>query len=181
MSANLTKQHIWESFYELSGKMPFDKITVERIIARSGVSKATFYRHFRDKYDVLNYNSLAIAERLIGFKECKSWKDFLLLMFQEIEREIVYYRRAFKTSGQNAHSQFLYKYSFGIVRECYLTTYHKEELTPREYYMIAHYCHGCVDALEEWLKEPEGMSAEQMAELFYSVMPECLRDTWLTK
>ena len=179
VKTNLTKQHIWESFYALSATVPFDKLTVERIIAHSGVSKATFYRYFRDKYDVLNYNSLAIAERLIGWRRCKDWQEFLLLMFREIAREIDYYRRAFKTSGQNAHSRFLYEYSFSIVKECYLTTCNRQTLTAQETFMISHYCHGCVDTLEEWLSDPSQIPAESMAELFYQAMPECLRNTWI--
>ena len=179
MKSNFIKQHIWESFYELSATVPFHKLTVEKILSHSGVSKATFYRYFRDKYDVLNYNSLAIAERLIGWRKCKSWQEFLLLMFREIEREIDYYRRAFKTSGQNAHSRFLYEYSFSMVKNCYLTTYHRETLTPRETFMISHYCHGCVDTLEEWLRDPAQLSVEEMARLFYEAMPEPCRDTWI--
>ena len=179
VKANLTKQHIWESFYELSATIPFDKLTVERIIAHSGVSKATFYRHFRDKYDVLNYNSLAITERLIGWRRCKSWQQFLLLMFREIEKDMDYYRKAFRTSGQNAHSRFLYEYSFSVVKECYLTTSGRETLTAKETFMISHYCHGCVDTLEEWLLDPTRLSVEDMAELFYQAMPEQFRDTWI--
>lgn len=179
MNQNLTKLRIWEAFYELTGTIPFEKLTVEKIIERSGVSKATFYRHFRDKYDVLNYNSLAIAERLIGWQSCRNWHEFLQCMCREIEREIDYYRRAFKTSGQNAHSRFLFEYSFGIVKRCYLTTCGLDELNNEERYMIGHYCHGCVDTIEDWLHDPESLTAEQMADLFYNAMPECLRGTWL--
>ncbi len=170
---------IWDTFYELSATVPFEKITVERIIKESGVSKATFYRHFRDKYDVLNYNSLAIAERLIGWQPCKDWQDFLRCMFREIEASSSYFRKAFQTSGQNAHSRFLYEYSFGIVRECYLVTNKKEKLTKEEYYTIAHFCHGCVDSIADWLHDPEGISGEEMAELFYRLMPPSLQGTWI--
>ncbi len=179
MNQKFTKQMIWEAFYELSAAIPFEKLSVERIIKEAGVSKATFYRHFRDKYDVLNYNSLAIAERLIGWQTCKDWREFLLLMFREIERESEYYRRAFKTSGQNAHSRFLYEYSFGIVRECYLKTNGREELTKEEHCLIAHYCHGCVDSIADWLQDPARMSGDAMADLFYRVMPACLQGTWI--
>ena len=61
-----TKQHIWQSFSTLIRTTPFDKITVEMIIRESKVSKSTFYRHFRDKYDVLNYNSMEIADQQKG-------------------------------------------------------------------------------------------------------------------
>lgn len=181
MKQNLTKQHIWESFYELSATVPFEKLTVEKIIDHSGVSRATFYRHFRDKYDLMNYNSMAVAQRLIGWRECGSWQEFLYYMFVEIEKETGYFRRAFKTSGQNAHSRFLFEYSYGVVRECYMGSKGLAELSPSEHYMIAHYCHGCVDCIEDWLRDPEQISGADMAALFYNAMPACLRDTWLYK
>jgi len=181
MARSYTKQRIWEAFYELSSNVPFEKITVERIIEHCGVSKATFYRHFRDKYDVLNYNSMAIAEKIIGWQPCDGWHDFLLRMFTEIEREADYYRRAFKTSGQNAHSRFLFEYSYGIVKSCYMRTNRLEELTREEHYMIAHYCHGCVATIGDWLKDSSRPSAKQMADLFYHTMPKELQGTWNIK
>ena len=181
MKQNLTKQHIWESFYELSATVPFEKLTVEKIIHHSGVSRATFYRHFRDKYDLMNYTSMAVAQRLIGWRKCSSWQEFLYYMFMEIERDKDYFRRAFKTSGQNAHSPFLFEYSYSVAKECYMGSHSITELSMQEHYTIAHYCHGCVDCLEDWLRDPDAISAEEMAALFYKAMPECLRDTWLHK
>lgn len=181
MNQKFTKQLIWEAFYELNASIPFEKLTVEKIIQKSGVSKATFYRHFRDKYDVLNYNSLAIADRLISCHECKNWYEFMLVMFREIESEYEYYRRAFKTTGQNSHSRFLFELSYDVVKNCYMKSNQLEELSQREHYMIAHYCHGCVTALADWLEDPVRPSVEQIAELFYEVMPECLKGTWIVE
>ncbi len=181
MNKAYTRQRIWEAFYKLSASVPFEKLTVESICREAGVSKATFYRHFLDKYDVLNYNSLAIAQRLVHWERCRSWREFLQEMCLEIQREREYYRRAFNTSGQNAHSRFLYEYSFGMVRECYLLSRKQGELSTQERYMIAHYCHGCVDVLEEWLRNPEEITAAQMADIMYNAMPSVLRNTWLTE
>ncbi len=181
MHKKYIKQRIWDAFYELSRTVSFEKLTVEKIIQHSGVSKATFYRYFRDKYDVLNYHSMTAVERIIGGQPCRDWYEFLQCMFKEIERDMDYYRKAFKTSGQNAHSGFLFEYSYGVVRECYQTFYGVERLTSQEHYMIAHYCHGCVHTIEEWLLEPDRISGEELAEIFYRAMPEKLRGTWIMK
>lgn len=177
--SSYTKQRIFNAFNELLDHTPFEKITVEMIIRQSGVSKSTFYRHFHDKYDVLNFNSMALAERLIGQRVCHSWKEFLFHMFRGISEDSCYYRRAFRSSGQNAHSGFLYSYSFGIVANCYLTTTGKSELSVRDRYSISHYCHGCVGILQEWLNDMDALTPGDMAEIFYEAMPEYLRDTWV--
>ena len=177
MRDSFMKQRIWESFYELSATIPFDKLTVERIVAHCGISKATFYRHFRDKYDVLNFNSLGITRQYFNLKRCGSWHEFFVCMFREIEKDVDYYRRAFRTSGQNAHSHFLFEYTYGIVRDCFLKSNHKEALTEKEHYVISHYCHGCVDTLEQWLRNPESLPGSEMAALFYDAMPDSLKKT----
>ncbi len=181
MNKEYTKQRIWEAFYNLSVTVPFDKLTVESICREAGISKATFYRHFLDKYDVLNYNSLAIAQRLVHWERCSFWREFLIEMCIEIQREREYYRRAFNTSGQNAHSRFLFEYSFGMMKECYLRSKKKDGLEVQERYMIAHYCHGCVDVLEEWLHSSDEITAAQIAEIMYNAMPSSLRDTWIAE
>ena len=93
--------------------------------------KATFYRHFRDKYDVLNYNSLGITKRYFNVRLCGGWQDFFVCAFREVEKDLDYYRRAFRTSGQNAHARFLFEYTYSIVRDCFLKTNRKETPDPR--------------------------------------------------
>lgn len=179
-SQTATRQHIWQSFNALMRTTPFEKITVKMIIRESRISKSTFYRHFRDKYDVLNYNSMEIAEQLINRKVCYDWKEFLENMFLAIQENLNYFRKAFRSSGQNSHSGFLFSYSFSIVEGCYLRYTNTESLSIHDRYVISHYCHGCVGILQDWLNEPDIMTPKQMADIFYEAMPDYLKDSWLT-
>ena len=49
------KQKIAKSLEKLLKKKNFDDITVINIVEESGISKATFYRYFKDKYAVVEY------------------------------------------------------------------------------------------------------------------------------
>lgn len=179
LKKNQTKECIWNSLNELLNYTTFEKITVDMILSRSGISKSTFYRHFRDKYDVLNYSSTALAERLVEQRICNNWKEFFPHMFYAISQHSFYYKRAFQSSGQNAHSDFLYTYSYGFVERCYLFFTRGDVLSIYDRYMISHYCHGCVEILKEWLNEPDVLTPNEMAEIFYQSMPLYLRDAWL--
>ena len=88
MRNNQMKQRIWASFYALSESISFDRLTVEKIVAHCGISKATFYRHFRDKYDLLNYNALGITRQYFNLEHCGSWHEFFVCMFREIEKDV---------------------------------------------------------------------------------------------
>ena len=50
-----TKGIIVEAMKQLLAEQRFDKITVQNIIDRAHCSRGTFYRHFKDKYDIMNY------------------------------------------------------------------------------------------------------------------------------
>lgn len=51
----LTKDLLTLSFRELILKIPFDKITIKMITDGAGVIRPTFYKHFQDKYGILEY------------------------------------------------------------------------------------------------------------------------------
>ena len=50
-----TKYRMAQSIKGLMGRMPLDKITVKDIVADCGLTRQTFYRNFRDKYDLVNW------------------------------------------------------------------------------------------------------------------------------
>ena len=75
MSKDTTKQHITDCFNGLSRKYTLDQITVNMIAEAAGVSKSTFYRHFLDKYDVMNYNYKRVLDEIFSFNACKSWNE----------------------------------------------------------------------------------------------------------
>jgi len=50
-----TRQLLEKAFVELLGEKGFQAITVQDITERAGVNRATFYPHFDDKYDLLDY------------------------------------------------------------------------------------------------------------------------------
>ena len=51
----LTKDLLALSFKELIMKMPFEKITVKMITDGADVIRPTFYKHFQDKYEIIEY------------------------------------------------------------------------------------------------------------------------------
>ena len=44
-----------ESFKELVQEKPVEKITIKEITDRAGVIRVTFYNHFQDKYELLEW------------------------------------------------------------------------------------------------------------------------------
>ena len=53
--SNQTKHLLAESLQELMVTTPLEKISVNDIVDHAGVGRNTFYYHFEDKYDLVNW------------------------------------------------------------------------------------------------------------------------------
>ena len=53
MKRKTTKEILAESFRELAESKSVDRISVQEIVDNCDYSTATFYRHFKDKYDLI--------------------------------------------------------------------------------------------------------------------------------
>lgn len=82
-----------ESFKELALKQPIEKITIKEITDKAGVIRPTFYNHFQDKYDLLEWiidkELLEPVEPLI---QNGMINEALVLLFGSIERDKEFYR-----------------------------------------------------------------------------------------
>ena len=56
MKRKTSKEILAESFREVAERKNIDKITVKDITENCGYSPATFYRQFRDKYDLIAWD-----------------------------------------------------------------------------------------------------------------------------
>jgi AcrR family transcriptional regulator len=50
-----TKKAFMDAFSELYSEKPIEKISVQEITDKAGYNRSSFYQHFRDVYDLLDY------------------------------------------------------------------------------------------------------------------------------
>ena len=65
-----TRQRLADAVKAEMERAPLDKITVSQIVERAGVTRQTFYRNFRDKYDLVNWHFEELAQK--SFKQMAS-------------------------------------------------------------------------------------------------------------
>ena len=71
---NMTKTALAEALKDLMRKKPFARISVSDICESCGLNRKSFYYHFRDKYDLLNWIFYVdIVERIIALEEADAW------------------------------------------------------------------------------------------------------------
>ncbi len=63
MKRKTAKEILTASFQELAAEKSIDKIKIQEIVDNCGYSPATFYRNYKDKYDLIAWeHTRAVAE-----------------------------------------------------------------------------------------------------------------------
>ena len=66
-----TKKALFDAFIKLLSQKPFDEITVNELCDEAGVRRATFYKHYSDKFDFLTAYVRLLRDRI----DRMIWKD----------------------------------------------------------------------------------------------------------
>ena len=105
--SNITKNALAASMKKLMRQKPFAKISVSDICIDCGINRKSFYYHFRDKYDLVNWIFYVgfLGETDLGSYET-GW-DWLADICRYFYREKEFYRAALKIEGQNSFKDYL--------------------------------------------------------------------------
>ena len=63
---HITKQVIADAFVKLVEEKPVDSITINDITNKCGLNRQTFYYHFADIYDLVEWILLESTDKVIG-------------------------------------------------------------------------------------------------------------------
>ena len=89
--SDITRKAIADALKSLLENRPLSRITVMDIASECGISRMTFYYHFRDIYDLVGWIiSSDITSILAGRKTHDTWQDGFLSIFRAVERNHVF-------------------------------------------------------------------------------------------
>ena len=90
--SQMTKRALVASLKELMAEKPLDKITVTDLTEHCGVNRMTFYYHFKDIYDLVEWACVEEATRaLAGKKTYDTWQQGFLQILQSLQKDKVFY------------------------------------------------------------------------------------------
>ena len=96
-----TRKNIIHAFNQLIKNHDIEQISVEMIIRKAAISKATFYRYFNDKYSVMNANYKELLDYYAAPENCRSYLELYELLYKHGIRNWKFLQRAFNTTGYN--------------------------------------------------------------------------------
>ena len=92
MSKLTTKRAIGYAFKDLLKEKSFNKITITDIANKCDINRQTFYYHFQDIQDLVEWLCIDEVDNILNKNdECEKWEDKFLMIFKVIlkEKEVV--------------------------------------------------------------------------------------------
>lgn len=169
-----------ESFKELALKQPIEKITIKEITDIAGVIRPTFYNHFQDKYELLEW---IITTELLKPMELLLQNgmvnEALLLLFTNIEKDREFYTKASRLEGQNSFES--------IAKMCVervLLKFIRENAAGRKQKFIwltperiaEYYAQSMCYVVIAWIKSGMTISAKELVEIYDYIIKRSMDD-----
>ena len=120
--SQMTKRALLASLKELLQDRPLDKITVTDLTEHCGVNRMTFYYHFQDIYDLVEWALLDEATRaLAGQKTYDTWQQGFLQILQSLQKDKVFIVNVYHSLSREQVENYLYRLTYdlmiGVVEE----------------------------------------------------------------
>ncbi|GFI25953.1 HTH-type dhaKLM operon transcriptional activator DhaS [Clostridiales bacterium] len=180
LSRNGTEIMLAESFKELVLRQPIEKITIKEITEKAGVIRPTFYNHFQDKYELLEWIILTdLLEPIRPLIENKMVSEALLLLFMNIEKEREFYKQTVRLEGQNSFESIARE----CVKEILLEIIEKNSvrkipkfrwLTPER--IAEYYAQSMCSVVIVWIKSGMTISAKELVEIYEYMMEHSIAE-----
>ena len=169
--SNITKKLLAGAFRELLETTPFGKITVGDICAACGMNRKSFYYHFKDKYDLVNWifftEFAGAALNRIGLET--KWTMFEDVCFYFYENRD-FYRKMLAVEEQNSFSEYFMEFLQSVFYE-YMKMMIGEK-NDLDFY-ITFYSDAIICAIKRWIMDRNCCPPERFTEL----VKFCIRDT----
>ena len=153
--SQVTKRALEQSLKNLLLKKPLNKITVADIADDCGINRMTFYYHFKDIYDLVEWSCLEDAKRALDEKKTyDTWPQGLLQIFEAVQENKPFIMNVYRC----VHSEQVEKYLQPLVDRLLLDVLDEESrgvtLRDEDRQFIAQvYAHILIGLMLDWIKD----------------------------
>lgn len=159
-TADLTKYLLANGIKELMQTTPLAKISIKDISDFCNISRNTFYYHFKDKFDLVNWIFYTeITPKISEISDLENWHHGLISLCLYMKENKKFYINALNTEGQNSFSDCLMDFYQTLITNI-LTTYSQDiNLSDMDIHIISRfYSHSLIGIILDWAKD--GMNTD---------------------
>ena len=178
MKRKTAKEILTESFQELAAVKDIDKITIQEIADNCEYSPATFYRHFKDKYDLIAWEYTREVAEIVDqtSSDDYQWKQTLYdaaCLYKKNKEYLVNLLQ--HTSGHDSFIRYMTEINCASLENYILSVNGNQQLTHEEMMYVKLYCHGFVGLACEWILGQISTTMEEIAVVYENSIPDPLK------
>lgn len=119
-----------------------------------GISRNTFYYHFKDKFDVLSWIFYSEITPIIGTSQSiESWNEALLALCRYMQKNKTFYIKVLRIQGQNSFSECLMEFYVNLVQNILLSAGGDQVLSRQQIGVISNfYAFGLTGVVSNWAR-----------------------------
>lgn len=153
MPSQLTKRALEESLKRLLLTKPLNKITIADITSDCGISRMTFYYHFQDIYDLVEWACEEDAARAIaGNKTADTWQTGLLDTFLALRKNKPFIASIYHDMSREQVERFLVPVVSDLVKSVVDEHAARRHVREQDRDFIAHFfAHALIGTVLDWI------------------------------
>ena len=115
--SQITKRALEASLKKLLLQKPLNKITVNDITEDCGINRMTFYYHFKDIYDLVEWSCLEDASRALQQKKTHdTWEEGFIQIFHAVRENKPLVMNVYRCVSRERVEQYLVSLTDGLIR-----------------------------------------------------------------
>jgi len=176
ISRTTIKQVLTDSIIELMKDHTLEKITVQMIADNCNTTRQTFYYHFEDKFQLVNWIFRTKIDTITSMSSPDiPWSEVLGNMLNSMKQYESFYINALSYEGQNSFQKYITEYTRIAYTNELLKRISKHELTDSLISSIEFNSYGATGMIQSWIKRKMDMPPFQMAMIIADNMPESMK------
>ena len=164
--SQITKRALEQSLKNLLLKKPLTKITVGDIAEECGINRMTFYYHFKDIYDLVEWSCLEDAKKALDEKKTyETWQQGLLQIFEAAQENKPFILNVYRC----VHREQVERYLQPLVDQLLLEVLNEEigEMTLRDedkQFIAQIYSYIFIGLMLDWIKDDMRADPQQIVD-----------------
>ena len=170
--SQVTKRALEQSLKNLLLKKPLTKITINDIAEDCGINRMTFYYHFKDIYDLVEWSCLEDAKRALDEKKTyETWQQGFLQIFEAVQDNKPFILNVYRC----VHREQVEKYLRPLVDRLLLDVINEEvgEMKVRDedkQFIAQIYSYIFIGLMLDWIKDGMKVDYHMIAEKMHRTM-----------
>lgn len=164
--SDITKRAMSYALKNLLRTKPLNKITVQDIADECGVNRQTFYYHFQDIYDLVEWTYIEDTEKVLKEnKTYETWQDGFLAVFTLARKDKTFIDNIYRSVSLEMLEQYLYRLVYPLLKN--VVDEKAEGKTVRDEnkkYIADFYKYAFVGVLLDWIRRDMKESPEEIVD-----------------